>query len=187
MADLDKKLIDDIMAGASRSIAELVANAFDEGFRAGRAQAVEHIGNAVAQLANEDMFATLADTKFGSSSTARESSQPAGTAAGRAAPGSVQAAVREILTDSKDAIGPNGIVDLAKARGLDLRESSVRMALQTLRDRGVAEQVRRGRWKLIPSWQMTPQAQAVDTAETTSSEAERPSAPADYWPLPGSG
>jgi hypothetical protein len=61
----------------------------------------------------------------------------------RATQGSVQQAVQSILSRSPVPLGPLAIVKLARKQGQVLKESSVRMALHSLRDKGRAERADR--------------------------------------------
>lgn len=67
----------------------------------------------------------------------------------RARPGSVLNAVTRYVDAAKTPIGPLAIVKMAKADGVSLNASSVRMALQTLRDRGQIRQIGRGDWEAV--------------------------------------
>lgn len=67
----------------------------------------------------------------------------------RARPGSVLNAVARYVVAANMPVGPLAIVKMAKADGAVLNSSSVRMALQTLRDRGTIRQIGRGDWEAV--------------------------------------
>ena len=67
----------------------------------------------------------------------------------RARPGFVLDTVERYLGAANGPIGPLDVVRMAEADGAPLNPSSVRMALQTLRNKGSIRQVGRGSWELV--------------------------------------
>ena len=67
----------------------------------------------------------------------------------RARPGVVLDAVERYLGAANGPIGPLEVVRMAKADGVILNASSVRMALQTLRNKGAVRQIGRGDWESV--------------------------------------
>jgi hypothetical protein len=67
----------------------------------------------------------------------------------RARPGFVTEAVRRLLNIATAPVGPLVIVRMAEGENIILNASSVRMALQTLRERGEARQVKHGDWEAV--------------------------------------
>lgn len=67
----------------------------------------------------------------------------------RARPGSVLTAVARYVDAMNAPVGPLAIVRMAESDGVSLNASSVRMALQTLRDRGQIRQIGRGDWEAV--------------------------------------
>lgn len=68
---------------------------------------------------------------------------------GRAASGSVRTLVDEILGSSPVPLTPRKIGTIGLDRGQHLKDSSIRMALQTLRDIKRARQVGNGEWETM--------------------------------------
>lgn len=68
---------------------------------------------------------------------------------GRAASGSVRTLVDEILGSSPVPLTPRKIGTIGLDRGQHLKDSSIRMALQTLRDIKRAHQVGNGEWEAM--------------------------------------
>lgn len=67
----------------------------------------------------------------------------------RARPGFVLDATARYLKAANNPIGPLDVVRMAEADGVPLNASSVRMALQTLRNKGLVRQIGRGDWESV--------------------------------------
>ena len=75
----------------------------------------------------------------------------------RVSPGVVQDAVERILKESPTGIGVQQIIELGLKRGIELKDSSVRMVLQRFRERNQAFQASRSEWVWGSPLKGTPQ------------------------------
>jgi hypothetical protein len=138
--------MEDALESLRRRYTALLLNAIDEAFDAGCKFERQKTSAAVSEM--QGVFDKLkqagppADHRPSAARQARSSRYPAG----RARPGQVTDNVERILRKNVNPATPLQIVKMAKAEGLDLNPSSVRMALRTLREKGLAEQVGHGEW-----------------------------------------
>ena len=87
----------------------------------------------------------------------------------RARPGFVQEQVDLVLQEARISLTPMRIVEVARAKGIDLKESSVRMALQGLQTKSRAMPLGNGEWSSITPTLIS---QAAHSADIESRNAE---------------
>ncbi len=129
---------------------DAIAEAFDAGCRFER----QKTGALLADMKNVfDRFGSI--TEPSQAVDAPNDTVPANAVrtlnypTSRARPGKIAEHVERVLRKYAGPVKPLKIVTLAQSEGIDLNPSSVRMALRTLRDKGVAVQVGHGEWVLV--------------------------------------
>lgn len=161
---------------------------FDRIFDAGRQAERQKTASLVS-----DMRAVLERVQSEGSGQSDEQAMPAEVVAPRegrsnvypkerAQPGFVLLATETVLRTSPVPLGPLKIVQVAGLNGMTLNASSVRMALSTLREKGVAKQVGRGEWQFDPaSMSSRPRivgaSEAMPEADPKNAEDEAPASP----------